>query len=74
MRQLRKHLGLDAADIDATLQALRHWTQTTLTEAGYDSRQVAARGGDSEQVMRSVYVHRTTPSPMSRCPPTSARS
>lgn len=60
MRQLRKHLGLDAADIDTTLQALRHWTQTTLTEAGYDSRQVAARGGHSEQVMRSVYVHRTT--------------
>jgi integrase len=60
MRQLRKHLGLDAADIDTTLQALRHWTQTTLTEAGYDSRQVAARGGHSEQVMRAVYVHRTT--------------
>lgn len=62
MRQLRKRLGLHAAEFDATLQALRHWTQTTLTEAGYDTRQVAARGGHSEQVMRSVYVHRTTKS------------
>lgn len=60
MRQLRKHLGLEAAEFDATLQALRHWTQTTLTEAGFESRQVAARGGHSEHVMKSVYVHRTT--------------
>lgn len=62
MRQLRRRLGLEAAEFDATLQALRHWAQTALTEAGYDSRQVAARGGHSEQVMRSVYVHRTTAS------------
>jgi integrase len=60
MRQLRARLGLAAAEFDATLQALRHWAQTTLTEAGYDSRQVAARGGHSEQIMKSVYVHRTT--------------
>lgn len=59
MRHLRRDLGLDAANIDATLQALRHWTQTTLTEAGYNSRQVAARGGHSEELMKAVYVHRT---------------
>jgi integrase len=59
MRQIRRRLGLEAADIDTTLQALRHWAQTTLTEAGYNSRQVAARGGHSEQLMKAVYVHRT---------------
>jgi integrase len=59
MRQLRRELRLDDAETDTTLHALRHWTQTTLTEAGYDSRQVAARGGHSEQVMKRVYVHRT---------------
>lgn len=59
MRQLRSKLGLDNADFDATLHALRHWTQTALAEAGYNARQVARRGGHSPQVMERVYVHRT---------------
>jgi integrase len=62
MRQLRASLGLQAAEFDATLQALRHWAQTTLTEAGYDSRQIAARGGHTEAVMKAVYIHRTAES------------
>lgn len=59
MRQLRSSLGMDGSDFDATLQALRHWTQTALSEAGYNSRQVARRGGHSEQLMNRVYVHQT---------------
>ena len=59
MRQLRSKLGLDNADFDATLHALRHWTQTALAEAGYNAKQVARRGGHSRQVMECVYVHRT---------------
>ncbi len=59
MRQLRRRLSLETADFDATLHALRHWTQTALAEAGYNTRQVARRGGHSPQVMERVYVHRT---------------
>lgn len=59
MRQLRRRLGMEAGEFDATLHALRHWAQTTLIEAGYDSRQVAARGGHTESLMKAVYIHRT---------------
>jgi integrase len=59
IRQLRRRLGLEATDFDATLHALRHWTQTALAEAGYNARQVAIRGGHSQQLMERVYVHRT---------------
>ena len=59
MLRLRRRLGMDAANFDATLHALRHWAQTTLTEAGFDSRQIADRGGHTEALMKSVYIHRT---------------
>ena len=59
MRGLRRELGFEAADFDTTLHSLRHWTQTTLSEGGFNPRQVAQRGGHSEQVMNRVYVHRT---------------
>lgn len=59
MKRLRVSLGLDSPEFDATLQAMRHWTQTTLSEAGYNPRQVALRGGHSEKLMNRVYVHRT---------------
>lgn len=59
MQRLRDQLGIDGAEFDATFQAIRHWTQTVLSEAGYNSRQVALRGGHSEQLMNRVYVHRT---------------
>jgi integrase len=60
MKRLRASLGPERAEFDATLQAIRHWTQTALSEAGYNSRQVALRGGHSEQLMKRVYVHRTS--------------
>lgn len=53
---------MDAANFDATMHALRHWAQTALTEAGYDSRQIAARGGHTEALMKAVYIHRTSDS------------
>jgi len=59
MRQLRRKAGVGAADFDATLHALRHWTQTALAEAGYNVRQVARRGGHSPQLMERLYIHRT---------------
>jgi len=59
MARLRRRLGMEHAEFDTTMHALRHWTQTTLSEAGYNSRQVALRGGHSEQLMNRVYVHRT---------------
>jgi len=59
MLRLRRRLGMDAANFDATMHALRHWAQTTLTEAGFDSRQIADRGGHTEALMKSVYIHRT---------------
>jgi hypothetical protein len=59
MRALRTQLGLDHSPFDTTLQALRHWTQTTLNEAGFNPKQVAQRGGHNQQVMNRVYVHRT---------------
>jgi integrase len=59
MRRLRTSLGLDSADFDATLHSLRHWTQTTLNEAGFNPKQVAQRGGHTEHLMNKVYVHRT---------------
>ena len=59
MKRLRVSLGLDDGEFDATLQAMRHWTQTTLSEAGYNPRQVALRGGHSEKLMNRVHVHRT---------------
>lgn len=59
MRRLRRRLGMDDANFDATMHALRHWAQTTLTEAGFDSRQIADRGGHTEALMKSVYIHRT---------------
>ena len=59
MRQLRQKLGLETADFDVTLHALRHWTQTALAQAGYNAKQIALRGGHSPQVMERVYVHRT---------------
>jgi len=52
-------LDLELADFDTTLHSLRHWTQTALNEAGFNPRQVAQRGGHTEQVMNKVYVHRT---------------
>ena len=51
--------AMDAANFDATMHALRHWAQTTLTEAGFDSRQIADRGGHTEALMKAVYIHRT---------------
>ena len=59
MRRLRTSLGIDSADFDATLHALRHWTQTTLNEGGFNPKQVAQRGGHTEHLMNKVYVHRT---------------
>jgi len=59
MRRLRRRLGMDDANFDATMHALRHWAQTTLTEAGFDSRQIADRGGHTEALMKAVYIHRT---------------
>jgi len=59
MRALRRRLDLELADFDTTLHSLRHWTQTALNEAGFNPRQVAQRGGHTEQVMNKVYVHRT---------------
>lgn len=59
MRALRRQLGLEHADFDTTLHALRHWTQTALNEAGFNSKQVAERGGHTENLMNKVYVHRT---------------
>jgi hypothetical protein len=59
MRTLRRRLGIEGRDFDATLQALRHWTQTKLSEAGYNAKQVASRGGHSETLMNPVYMHRT---------------
>jgi integrase len=59
MRTLRTELGLDQSPFDTTLHALRHWTQTTLNEAGFNPKQVAQRGGHNQQVMDRVYVHRT---------------
>jgi hypothetical protein len=59
MRTLRRRLGIEGRDFDATLQALRHWTHFTLSEAGYNAKQVASRGGHSETLMNRVYVHRT---------------
>jgi integrase len=59
MRVLRRTLGLELADFDTTLHALRHWTQTALNEAGFNPKQVAQRGGHTEQLMNKVYVHRT---------------
>lgn len=41
------------------MQAIRHWTQTTLAEAGFNTRQIALRGGHSETLMNRVYLHRT---------------
>ncbi len=43
MRRLRHRLGMDNANFDATMYALRHWAQTTLTEAG--STRVRSRIG-----------------------------
>ena len=62
MLRLRRRLGMDDANFDATLHALRHWAQTTLTEAGFDSRQIADRGGHTEALMKAVYIHRTNES------------
>jgi integrase len=59
MRRLRTSLDLESADFDATLHSLRHWTQTTLNEAGFNPKQVAQRGGHTEHLMNKVYVHRT---------------
>ena len=59
MRVLRRQLGLELADFDTTLHALRHWTQTALNEAGFNPKQVAQRGGHTENLMNKVYVHRT---------------
>ena len=59
MARLRRSLGMEHANFDTTMHSLRHWTQTALSEAGYNSRQVALRGGHSEQLMNRVYVHRT---------------
>ncbi len=59
MLRLRRRLGMDDANFDVTMHALRHWAQTTLTEAGFDSRQIADRGGHTEGLMKAVYIHRT---------------
>ncbi|MBI2708079.1 MAG: tyrosine-type recombinase/integrase, partial [Actinobacteria bacterium] len=59
MKRLRDRLDLDVGDFDAGLQALRHWTQTSLNEAGFNPQQVALRGGHTPNVMNRVYVHRT---------------
>ena len=57
MRNLRRHLGLVNAEFDVTLQALRHWTQTTTNLAGFAPKLLATRGGHTERVMQRVYVH-----------------
>lgn len=59
LMRIRRDLGLDSGEFDVTMQAVRHWTQTTLSEGGHNSRQIALRGGHSEQLMNRVYVHRT---------------
>lgn len=57
VRNLRRHLGLANAEFDVTLQALRHWTQTTTNLAGFAPKLLATRGGHTERVMQRVYVH-----------------
>ena len=58
MRQLRKSLGADALDFDATILAMRKWTSTELMDAGFNPSTVSGRQGHTVQVMLTNYSSR----------------
>lgn len=58
MRQLRKSLGADSLDFDATILAMRKWTSTELMDAGFNPSTVSGRQGHTVQVMLNNYSSR----------------
>ncbi len=58
MRRLRKRLGADSLDFDATILAMRKWTSTELMDAGFNPSTVSGRQGHTVQVMLNNYSSR----------------
>jgi integrase len=58
MRLLRKTLGIDPGDFDATILALRKWTSTELMDAGFNPSAISGRQGHTVQVMLHHYSSR----------------
>jgi integrase len=58
MRQLRNMLGIDPADFDVTILALRRWTSSELLDAGFNPSTVSDRQGHTIQVMLKHYSKR----------------
>lgn len=58
MRRLRKSLGRDSLDFDATILAMRKWTTTELMDAGFNPSTVSGRQGHTVQVMLTNYSSR----------------
>lgn len=58
MRKLRKSLGADSRDFNATILAMRKWTSTELTDAGFNPSTVSGRQGHTVQVMLRNYSSR----------------
>lgn len=58
MRRLRRSLGIDSVDFDATILAMRKWTTTELLDAGFNPSAISGRQGHTVQVMLNNYASR----------------
>lgn len=54
-RVLRKTLGIEPGDFDATILALRKWTSSELMDSGFNPSTVSSRQGHTVQVMLHHY-------------------